>query len=106
VEPHHDLGSQASPSRMRSPNHEVAAQTLADDARMAIPLLAVDSRMATPPPTTDTRMETLPPAADTRMATPPLATDTRGRRHRPLLMLEHMALLVASEHRLLLRSST
>jgi hypothetical protein len=37
VEPQHDLGAQASPSRTRSPDHEVGVQTLADDARTATP---------------------------------------------------------------------
>jgi hypothetical protein len=48
-----DLGTQASPSHTRSPDHEVAAQTLADDARMMTPPPAADSRMVTPPPATD-----------------------------------------------------
>jgi hypothetical protein len=44
AEPQRDLGAQASPSHMRSPDPRVAAQSLVDDTRMA----------------------TLPPAADAR----------------------------------------
>jgi hypothetical protein len=48
AEPQRDLGAQASPSRTRSPDHEVAAQTLVDDPRMTTPPPATDVRMATP----------------------------------------------------------
>jgi hypothetical protein len=64
VEPQHFLGAQASPSRTRSRDHGVTAQTLADDARTETPSPAVDSRMETPLPT-----------ADVRTATPPLGAD-------------------------------
>jgi hypothetical protein len=64
IEPQRDLGAQASPSHMRSPDHGVAAQTLADDARTE-----------TPPPAADSRMVTPPPAADARVVTPPLSAD-------------------------------
>jgi hypothetical protein len=53
VESQRDLGAQASPSRTRSPDHEVVTHTLDDDARTA-----------TPPAAADTRMATLLPAAD------------------------------------------
>jgi hypothetical protein len=68
AEPQCDLGAQASPSRTRSPDHGVAAQTLADDAGTA-----------TPPPTADSMMVTPPPAADSRMATPPPAANIGAR---------------------------
>jgi hypothetical protein len=64
VEPQRDLGAQASPSRTWSPDHEVAAQTLADDARTATPLPAADARTTTPPPAADVRTTTPLPAAD------------------------------------------
>jgi hypothetical protein len=49
VEPQRDLGAQASPSRTRLPDHEVAAQTLDDDTRTATPPPAADAKMTTPP---------------------------------------------------------
>jgi hypothetical protein len=64
VEPQRDLGAQASPSRMRPPDHGVATQTLADDARTVTPLPTADSRMVTPPSAVDARTATPPPGAD------------------------------------------
>jgi hypothetical protein len=73
AEPQRDLGAQASPSRTRSPDHEVAAQTLVDDPRMTTPPPATDVRMATPAPTADAgaqgfaggvRASTTPPVID------------------------------------------
>jgi hypothetical protein len=52
-----DLDAQASPSRMRSPDHEVAMHTLAYDARTATPAPVADSRMATLPPAADARAQ-------------------------------------------------
>jgi hypothetical protein len=43
VQPQRDLGAQASPSRTRSLDHEVGAQTLVDDTRTATPPLAADT---------------------------------------------------------------
>jgi hypothetical protein len=37
VRPQHDLGAKASPSRTRSPDHEVRAPMLVDDARTVTP---------------------------------------------------------------------
>jgi hypothetical protein len=62
AEPQHDLGTQASPFRTRSPDPKVVAQSLVDDARTATPPPAADERGATPPPTTDSRTVTLPRA--------------------------------------------
>jgi hypothetical protein len=64
AEPQRDLGAQASPSRTRWPDHGVAAQTLADDARTAAPPSAADSMVATSPPASATRMVTPPPVSN------------------------------------------
>jgi hypothetical protein len=66
VEPHRDLGAHASPSRTRSPDYGVAAQTLADDVRTVTLPPAADSRTATPLPTADARTTTPPPGVDAR----------------------------------------
>jgi hypothetical protein len=42
VRPQRDLGAQASPSRTRSPDHEVGAQMLVDNARMTTPSPVAD----------------------------------------------------------------
>jgi hypothetical protein len=55
-----DLGTQASPSRTRSPKPRGATQSLVDDVRMT-----------TLPPSADKRVATLPPTTDSRTATPP-----------------------------------
>jgi hypothetical protein len=63
VDPQRDLGAQASPSRTRSPDPKVVAQSLVDDERMVTPPPAADERRMTPPPVTDSRTAT-PPHAD------------------------------------------
>jgi hypothetical protein len=44
AEPQRDLGAQASPSRTRSPDPKVVAQSLVDDARTANPPPAADEK--------------------------------------------------------------
>jgi hypothetical protein len=63
LEPQRDLGTQASPSRTRSPDPKVVAQSFVDNARMATPPSAADEREVTPQSATDSRMVT-PPRAD------------------------------------------
>jgi hypothetical protein len=64
MEPQCDPSTQAWPSRTRSPDPKVVAESLTDDARTATPLLgAVENRT------------TSPLVADTRVASPPRAID-------------------------------
>jgi hypothetical protein len=44
AEPQRDLGAQASPSRTRSLDHGVAAQSLVDDVRTVTPPSTTDAR--------------------------------------------------------------
>jgi hypothetical protein len=53
VEPQHDLGAQASPSRTRSSDPKVVMDSLADDARTATPPPAAGESGTTPPPVVD-----------------------------------------------------
>jgi hypothetical protein len=76
--PQLDLGAQASPSRTRSPDPKVVAQSL-----------TVDARTATPPPGVAEKKATSPIVADSRMASPPHAVD-----------VERKVLLGTSERRL------
>jgi hypothetical protein len=70
AEPQRNLGAQASPSRTRSPDPKVVAQSLVDDARTA-----------TPPPTTDERGRLR------------RRLQTQGRRLRRVLMMQQQEVL-------------
>jgi hypothetical protein len=59
VQPQSDLGAQASPSRTRSPDHEVGVQTLVDNAGMTTPPPAAD--VVTRGSVDDVRATTSPP---------------------------------------------
>ena len=62
AQPQRDLGAQASPSQMRSPDHEVGVQTLVDDARTATPPPAAD--VGAQGSTGDVGASTSPPVTD------------------------------------------